>query len=40
MNIRPSTYMFGMVGEAVFNCENLVELRESHGLKVKELAQA
>ena len=27
-------------GEAVFNCENVVELRESYGLKVKELARA
>ncbi|HAV63806.1 MAG TPA: DUF4160 domain-containing protein [Verrucomicrobiales bacterium] len=27
-------------GEAVFNVENGVELRESQGLKVKELAKA
>ncbi len=27
-------------GEAVFNVEELVELRESHGLKVHELARA
>ena len=27
-------------GEAVFNVEDEVELRESHGLKVKELARA
>ncbi|HUI08344.1 MAG TPA: DUF4160 domain-containing protein [Verrucomicrobiae bacterium] len=27
-------------GEAVFNVEEVVELRESHGLKVDELARA
>ncbi len=27
-------------GEAVFNVEDDVELRESHGLKVKELSKA
>ncbi|MGR3294364.1 MAG: DUF4160 domain-containing protein [Candidatus Scalindua sp.] len=27
-------------GEAVFNCESVVELRESQGLKVKELARS
>jgi len=27
-------------GEAVFNVNNKIELRESHGLKVKELSKA
>lgn len=27
-------------GEAVFNVEPIIELRESHGLKVRELAKA
>ena len=27
-------------GEAIFNVEDVVELRESHGLKVRELTRA